>query len=420
MGIKTDGDSVFNGNLTTGGNLISNTAFVGESAYSNYAYFGHKDNRGTGNYALLQHPSSHTYLNARSGANIYFRNDNSDRGILYSNGNLWTDGCVYNYGSCMYEEGMSTYVMNTDHWYESGNDGGAIYPGTANAEVYIRGSTMFDCPSCGSTSALDGSSDWGDMSVQGRVLSANSNIHLSPPAGYNVVINDSYRAAGGSGGGVAGLTVEGNVGIGTTAPGAKLDVEGSIRADHAIHMEEGADPNWYPRITFSNSVAGLNWGHSIHTNGNFYLNTNDYTTAAQRTFYVWEHFSVTGSKNFEIPHPLDPNKNLVHSSLEGPEIALFYRGTSQLKNGKAEIELPDYFEAMARKENRSILLTNIDGFDKLSIQTFEDDSQIKDGQFTVIAEKENSPQKFNWEVKAVRADLAPLQVEVPNPINEMK
>ena len=176
-------------------------------------------------------------------SNLYFRtlstqgdiSSYTDRATIFNDGDLWTDGCVSNYGSCQYDEGMSTYVMNTDYWYESNNDGGTIAAGTVDAELLIRGSTTFDCPSCGSTTELDGSEDWGDLTIQGRVLSANSNIHLSPPAGYNVVIDATYRAAGGSSIGPAGLLVNGNVGIGITNPAYNLD----ILAGGTISLNDG-------------------------------------------------------------------------------------------------------------------------------------------------------------------------------------
>ena len=52
--------------------------------------------------------------------------------------------------------------------------------------------------------------------------------------------------------------------------------------------------------------------------------------------------TITGSvKNFQIPYPLvrggknDPELTLTHSSLEGPEIAVFYRGVVETSDGTA-------------------------------------------------------------------------------------
>lgn len=82
-----------------------------------------------------------------------------------------------------------------------------------NGTIYLNRGVFFDCNDCGGTAngqydMTDGAGgNWGDMSIQGRVISANSNIHLSPPGGSRVIINSSYRAAGG-GTGTTGLDIE--------------------------------------------------------------------------------------------------------------------------------------------------------------------------------------------------------------------
>lgn len=112
-------------------------------------------------------------------------------------------------------------------------------------------------------------------------------------------------------------------------------------------------------------------------------------------------------KDFLIPDPLDKTKDLVHSSLEGPEVAVFYRGEAVTSNGEAAITLPEYFEALTRKENRTVQLTalidrNSSKFAQLA------STAVVDGKFYV---RSTTPsQKFYWEVKAVRADVAPLEV----------
>ncbi len=55
-----------------------------------------------------------------------------------------------------------------------------------------------------------------------------------------------------------------------------------------------------------------------------------------------------GSGTFVIDHPLDPkNKLLYHSFVESPDVKNLYDGIVQLDaNGEAEIELPEYFDAL--------------------------------------------------------------------------
>ena len=117
-----------------------------------------------------------------------------------------------------------------------------------------------------------------------------------------------------------------------------------------------------------------------------------------------------GAKKFAIVHPLTPGKTLVHAALEGPEAAVYYRGEAHLVAGRIEVELPDYFEALTRAAGRTMMLTNVDGFDRLAVAR-QAGRQVADGKFIVVSDNPASSQAFTWEVKAVRADLAPLAVE---------
>jgi hypothetical protein len=121
--------------------------------------------------------------------------------------------------------------------------------------------------------------------------------------------------------------------------------------------------------------------------------------------------AVSGTKNFRIVHPLNKKKYLTHSCVEGPEAAVFYRGEGKTnKSGRATVTLPDYFEALTHESGRTVQLTAIiedddDDFGQLAA------SRVEDGRFRV---RSALPlQRFCWEVKAVRADIAPLEVVTP-------
>ena len=122
------------------------------------------------------------------------------------------------------------------------------------------------------------------------------------------------------------------------------------------------------------------------------------------------NLSVSGQKQFAISHPLNGDGALlVHASLEGPECAVFYRGQGQLESGRAHVQLPDYFETLTLPERRTIMLTPCcDGDEPVSVLAA---SAIDRGRFTVRAADDRNPrQRFFWEVKAVRADVAQLNV----------
>ncbi|CAM2005160.1 hypothetical protein [Acanthopleuribacter pedis] len=195
------------------------------------------------------------------------------------------------------------------------------------------------------------------------------------------------------------LTDDAKVGVRTTTPQAPLEVNGETRVGKlasnqgkspTLGNDEGADflitnlvTDDEGRIAFRNATDGTWWG------------------------LQGEAFAY---KNFIINHPVAKERFLVHANLEGPEAAVFYRGSAKLRDGRAEIELPDYFEALTRQEGRTIILTNVDGFDRLAVKR-RHGLKIRNGSFLVISENPQSQQEFDWEVKAVRADGPPLKVE---------
>ena len=126
------------------------------------------------------------------------------------------------------------------------------------------------------------------------------------------------------------------------------------------------------------------------------------------------HFNGTitaGSKSFRIPHPLDETKDLMHGSLEGPEFGVYYRGEAVTKDGVVAITLPDYFEALTRKEGRTIQLTELyDDEREPMFGNFIAAGRINDGKFNVRTTSKVAV-KFYWEVKAVRRDIEPLEVK---------
>lgn len=135
------------------------------------------------------------------------------------------------------------------------------------------------------------------------------------------------------------------------------------------------------------------------------------TMAPASRLHVVGDLTVSGMKNFRISHPVEPvTKVLVHAALEGPEAAVYYRGEGQLVNGEIKIGLPGYFEALTHKKGRTVHLTPIGGWSPLYVA-----DQVEGGAFTVRCDAGHPQQRFYWEVKAVRADVAPLAVEVLRP-----
>ncbi len=129
------------------------------------------------------------------------------------------------------------------------------------------------------------------------------------------------------------------------------------------------------------------------------------------TFQMW--VDSTNVKNFVIGHPKDSEKYLIHACLEGPEAGVYYRGQDQLDGGWVCIDLPDYFEALCAEEGRSVQLTCIaddpmDEWCPVLHATYPRNGKFYVGLGSGMVIND---QRFWWEVKAVRKDVAPVNVE---------
>jgi hypothetical protein len=114
---------------------------------------------------------------------------------------------------------------------------------------------------------------------------------------------------------------------------------------------------------------------------------------------------IGASKNFEIDHPVDPdNYDLRHCSTESPEMLVEYRGTAQLVNGSATIDVEQYFGVMPGTFDALwadawvTALQNQDSFDRLK------PSRVTGSVFTISCENQNSDDLVTWELKARRND----------------
>ena len=156
------------------------------------------------------------------------------------------------------------------------------------------------------------------------------------------------------------ISSAGNVGIGTNNPASMLHISGG---DPQIRLED-VDTGANSRISASSgvggiflmadqdnavsgSVIGFNVDGSekvrISDSGNVGIGITNPTSRLD----VSGNASITGSiskgsGSFKINHPLDSKKdthNLVHSFLEGPQADLIYRGTVDLVDGVANVNI---------------------------------------------------------------------------------
>ncbi len=77
---------------------------------------------------------------------------------------------------------------------------------------------------------------------------------------------------------------------------------------------------------------------------------------------VWGDLQVIGgSKSFVQDHPYDNSKQIFYVALEGGENGVYIRGSGQLKDGYAEIDLPEHFTLVAAETGLTGHLTPRDG-----------------------------------------------------------
>jgi len=70
------------------------------------------------------------------------------------------------------------------------------------------------------------------------------------------------------------------------------------------------------------------------------------------------------SGSFVQPHSQDPTKELAYAFFEGPEHAIFLRGTAKMVDGKAVIETPEHFRLVAGSEGVMVQFTPRSGKSK--------------------------------------------------------
>jgi Collagen triple helix repeat (20 copies) len=126
--------------------------------------------------------------------------------------------------------------------------------------------------------------------------------------------------------------------------------------------------------------------------------------------------SVTGLKQFQIDHPLDPsNKYLFHASIESSEPLNLYAGNAVLdRHGRAIVCLPDWFEAV--NADFRYQLTAV-GSSAPSLYVAK---KIAGNQFTIAGG--HAGQEVSWQVIAARNDVwvrdHPMHVEEEKPAAE--
>lgn len=245
--------------------------------------------------------ASGTFSGTVSGGAIDIGGSDSTSFHVDSSGNMWSGAATY--ASAPFKVSSAGALVASSATITGAiNATSGTFSGSITSTATISGGTLTGTTITGSTlSAGNPSSDGVDIT------------------GTEVRINTT-----GAGSSSAKLSFNTNAGTGTN----------QIYSDKQIEIASGGS-------------GGHTFIHIGNTGGGS-VGTIDFTCSS---------FNSTGPKNFMIQHPLYEDRLLVHSAIEGPSVDVFYRGSSFLINGEATVHLPDYFEALCKKFNRTVVIT---------------------------------------------------------------
>tara|TARA_Y100001963_G_C6624960_1_gene373526 strand:- start:45 stop:761 length:717 start_codon:yes stop_codon:yes gene_type:complete len=157
-----------------------------------------------------------------------------------------------------------------------------------------------------------------------------------------------------------------------------LDVNGGV-AIGASYISSSAPSNGL--LVQGNVGIGTNYpSYALHVNG-----------------------SIVGSyKSFLIDHPSKEGKKLMHGCIEGPELAVYFRGKSDLNL----IKTPDYWEGLVDIDSMTVELTAIGPNQNLYVSSIAENGDITIGSNT------DEPMNYFYAVYGERKDVKKLDVEI--------
>lgn len=248
--------------------------------------------------------------------------------------------------------------------------------------------------------------------IEGKLHYANSSYNaLSGGLSFNVRANNSNVNTTLSE--IMRIDQSGNVGIGTTTPTYKLDINGNTRLRLGSTLRiEGTSSATSTNVLSIGANGQLSVDTGAASGGRFIV--KDSGNVGVGTTNPTSKLQVNGSLakvsgTFDIPHPTLSNKRLVHSFIEGPRCDLIYRGKVQLQNGVAKVDLdkdcvhdantcamtPGTFSALCT--NPQFFLQNTNGFDKVI-------GNINEKFLIIQSENSESSNVISWMVVAERHD----------------
>ena len=191
-----------------------------------------------------------------------------------------------------------------------------------------------------------------------------------------------FRPNGGTSSASGGVTITsaGRLGVGTTSLSSKLAVNGGV------------------------AIGASYTSATAPTNGMLIQGNVGIGTSSVSGYYALQvNGSIQGSyKSFVIDHPTKENKQLVHASLEGPEIGVYFRG----KSTSNTITMPDYWGGLVDLDSMTVELTAIGANQCLFVDSVESNGDV------VVGSNTDEPLNYFYVVYGERKDIDKLAIEV--------
>ena len=120
-------------------------------------------------------------------------------------------------------------------------------------------------------------------------------------------------------------------------------------------------------------------------------------------------FAAT-TKSFVIDHPTKPNMKLRYGSLESPYHGIRLTGEATITEKTVRVNLPDYIHGLCKQEGAQVQLTNIKHGKVLWVETVDVDKDYFEVSFNKKSTDKKS-YSFYWSFTAIRKDIEDMVVE---------
>ena len=394
--VDVDGVTILDGTMPT--TYTSGT--VGLMLYDNTAYFRNFQVRETTAAYVIHNnfPLSTYYGSGDVYLDLHNSYGNASGTLLTAdNGNTWLNA-----------DGGKDLWLN---WYSKNNPSSyadlAVGNGNGgNSILFVDGSSSR--VGIGTSTPANKLDVVGTIYSQGglRIGSSSSGegiIRYNPGAGSGIGITTQLFSTAGIKLFVAHTAAGGGVGIGTTTPAEKLQVEGNIRASGSYKI--GAN-KFVEQVGTRLNIGDVD-------NSDYIVDITAYGDTSSIVLNdgfidVVGDFDIAGalSKNsgsFKIDHPLKPDTHhLVHSFVEGPQADNLYRGKIELVDGRAVIDLDEWFGMtpgtfLALNRDLQAFVSNEEDWDAVR-------AKVMGSQLVIECQNARSKASVSWLVVGERQD----------------